>query len=69
MVLTSSINTHMETLQKIIKEETINIRVTRDFKNKVVRHCNETEQTITQSFIQAIQEVLNNEAEANIREV
>ena len=59
----------METLQKSIKEETINIRVTRDFKNKVVRHCNETEQTITQSFIQAIQEVLNNEAEADIREV
>ena len=47
----------METLQKIIKEETI------------VRHCNDTEQTITQSFIQAIQEVLNNEAEADIREV
>ena len=59
----------METLQKSIKEETINIRVTRDFKNQVVRHCNDTEQTITQSFIQAIQEVLNNEAEADIREV
>lgn len=48
----------METLQKTIKEETINIRVTRDLKDKVVRHCNETEQTITQSFILAIQEVL-----------
>ena len=59
----------METLQKSIKEETINIRVTRDLKNKVLRHCNDTEQTITQSFIQAIQEVLNNEAEADIREV
>ena len=59
----------METLQKIIKEETINIRVTRDFKNKVVRHCKDTEQTITQSIIQAIQEVLNNEAKADIREV
>ena len=59
----------METLQRSIKEETINIRVTRDFKNKVVRHCKDTEQTITPSFIQAIQEVLNNEAEADIREV
>jgi len=59
----------METLQKSIKEETINIRVTRDLKNQVVRHYNDTEQTITQSFIQAIQEVLNNEAEADIREV
>ena len=48
----------METLQKTIKEETINIHVTRDLKDKVVRHCNETEQTITQSFILAIQEVL-----------
>ena len=51
----------METLHKSNKEETINIRVTRDFKNKVVRHCNATEQTITQSFIQAIQKVLKEE--------
>ena len=49
----------METLQRNIKEDTINLRVTRDLKDRVIRHCNETQQTITQSFIQAIQEVLN----------
>ena len=57
--LTGNINTYMETLQRNIKEDTINLRVTRDLKDRVIRHCNETEQTITQSFIGAIQDVLN----------
>ena len=48
----------MEKLQRHVKEDTINLRVTRDLKNRVIRHCNNTEQTITQSFILAIQEVL-----------
>ena len=49
----------MEKLQRNIKEETISLRVPRDLKNQVIRHCNENQQTITNTFIQAIQEVLN----------
>lgn len=49
----------MEILQRNIKEETINLRVSREFKDRVIRHCNETEQTITNTFTQAILEVLN----------
>lgn len=56
----------MEKLQRHIKEETINLRVSRDLKNKVIKHCNQTEQTITNTFIQAIQEVLNGETKKDI---
>ena len=59
MMLIKDINSYMEILQRHIKEETINLRVTKDLKNKVIKHCNQTEQTITNTFIQAIQEVLN----------
>ena len=55
------INTHMEKLQRNIKEDTINLRVTRDLKTRVIRHCNETEQTMTNTIIQAIQKVLKEE--------
>ena len=51
----------MEKLQRDIKEDTINLRVTRDLKNRVIRHCNETEQTMTNTIIQAIQKVLKEE--------
>ena len=51
----------METLQRHIKEETINLRVTRGLKNRVIRHCNETEQTMTNTIVQAIQKVLKEE--------
>ena len=56
----------MEILQRHIKEETINLRVTKDLKDKVIKHCNQTEQTITNTFIQAVQEVLNGETKKNI---
>lgn len=52
------INSHMEKLQRHIKEDTINLRVSRRLKNRVIRHCNETEQTMTNTIIQAIQKVL-----------
>lgn len=55
------INTHMEKLQRNIKEDTINLRVTRDLKTRVIRHCNETEQTMTNTIIRAIQKVLKEE--------
>ena len=48
----------MEKLQRHIKEDTINLRVSRRLKNRVIRHCNETEQTMTNTIIQAIQKVL-----------
>ena len=51
----------MEKLQRNIKEETINLRVTRDLKTRVIRHCNETEQTMTNTIIQAIKKVLKEE--------
>tara|TARA_A100001035_G_C27649547_1_gene438532 strand:- start:57 stop:227 length:171 start_codon:yes stop_codon:yes gene_type:complete len=56
----------MEKLQRHIKEETISLRVPRDLKNQVIRHCNENQQTITNTFIQAIQEVLNGETKKDI---
>ena len=59
--LTGNINTHMEKLHRNIKEDTINLRVTRDLKTRVIRHCNETEQTMTNTIIQAIQRVLKEE--------
>ena len=51
----------MEMLQRNIKEDTISLRVTRDLKSRVIRHCNETEQTMTNIIIQAIQKVLREE--------
>ena len=51
----------MEKLQRHIKEDMINLRVTRDLKTRVIRHCNETEQTMTNTIIQAIQKVLKEE--------
>ena len=51
----------MEKLQRNIKEDTINLRVTRDLKTRVIRYCNETEQTMTNTIIQAIKKVLKEE--------
>ena len=51
----------MENLQRNRKEDTINLRLTRDFKTRVIRHCNETEQTMTNTIIQAIQKVVKEE--------